>query len=45
MERRTRTLRAEGYYVANVMAGLDAGKTVGDPNFVDSIVSCSSSAT
>jgi hypothetical protein len=32
---RTQELRAKGYYVANVMAGLDAGKAVADPKFTD----------
>jgi hypothetical protein len=32
---RTRELRDQGYYVANVMAGLDAGRAVADPDFLD----------
>ena len=32
---RTRELRDKGYYVANVMAGMDAGKALAEPNFVD----------
>jgi hypothetical protein len=32
---RTRTLRAEGYYVANLLAGVDPAKAVSDPHFID----------